>query len=343
MSSIAITICATKSYQYALTAQARSIQANISHLETGHLILVTDENPVAGILELYSDLLPGWQIHHIPLPLIDGHKNYKESAQLCISQMRSAAFSKARALKVDLCWSLDSDVLPPPNALRCMEQMLAFDGGYYGVATCPYASQGGSGFLFGRGTPQHQICEDVYEDERVIPKDLEKRLKSHRAKIDPNGEPSKDWLKIAEKLNEEIKQCPPKDNVFALNAEGWRKRGWGEQAFPAIGKGAVVPTDWCGFGCTLLSKKALDLADFIGYEGKGTEDLFVVWRKWFPNGIRIAAIPHVLCHHVIRNKDKTYTLCYAYHETEGEFVGHIRLKHLPFYSHDAGEEAIKPA
>jgi hypothetical protein len=298
---------------------------------SGHIILVTDEKPLAGILEQYTALLgDAWKIHHIPLPVRDGHTNYKEEAQLTIATMRTAAFTKARALGVEYVWSLDSDVLPPVNGLKCMLQMLAFDDNYYGVATCPYPSQGGGGFLFGRGTIQRQIAEDVSEDERTLPPELVAALADHRAK-QPQP-PDEAWITEMRRLEEEVKKCPPKGNVFELNAKGWRKRGWGEMAYPAIGKGSVVPTDWCGFGNTLMSKKALNLATFTGYEGKGTEDLWICWQCWYPHGIQIVALPHCLSHHVVRNKQKpgAYTLCYAYHETEGECVGHIRLRHIPW-------------
>jgi len=338
-SKLAITIVATKEYQYALNAQARAIQQNVLKLEGGDLILVTDKKPATGIIALYNTLLGStWQVHHIPINVTDGHPNYKENAQLTIAQLRSEAFGKARSLKVDYCWSLDSDVLPPANALRCMMDMQRFDAGYYSITTCPYVSQGGGGFLFGRGTIQRNICEDVYEDERIIPEELAIKLKEHRDIQPKDKRPSEEWITKMQLLEEELKKCQPKGNIFELNAKGWRKRGWGEMAYPAIGKGSVVPTDWCGFGCTLMNKEALSLADFSGYEGKGTEDLFVVWRKWYPNNLRICSIPHVLCAHVIRKKDKGgYVLVEGFHETEGELVGHIRQRQLPWYSHDPGE------
>ena len=159
-----------------------------------------------------------------------------------------------------------------------MVQMLAFDDGYYGVATCPYPSQGGGGFLFGRGTPQKQIADDVTEDERTLPKELQGELKKHRANLITGEKPPADWIREMQRLEEEVKKCPPEGNVFELNAKGWKKRGWGEMAYPAIGKGSIVPTDWVGMGNTLIGSKALQLADFAGYDGKGTEDLFLLWR-----------------------------------------------------------------
>jgi hypothetical protein len=51
------------------------------------------------------------------------------------------------------------------------------------------------------------------------------------------------------------------------------------------------------------------------------------------------AIPHCLCDHVIRNPGKPgqYIHLQCYHEPDGEYVGHIRLRHKPWYSFDPGE------
>ena len=38
---------------------------------------------------------------------------------------------------------------------------------------------------------------------------------------------------------------------------------------PGHWRGSVVPTDWCGFGCTLMNKRALTAAHFDGYDGRG--------------------------------------------------------------------------
>lgn len=341
---LAVTCCVTAGYNYALAAQARAVAANLAQWEGGgHIIFATDSpETVAGAVEIYRELGDEWRIHVIADRFADNPKNYKEQAQFTIAQMRTAVFSKARALRADYTWSLDSDVLPPNNALRCMIDAVSFDSNFYSVATCPYPSQGGGGFLFGRGTPQAQICDDVYDDERTIPDELKARRDALHAELE-KGKPSPELLDQWRQVRDEIKRCPAIGNVFELNAKGWRKRGWGEMAYPAIGKGAIVPTDWVGFGCTLMDKRALFLADFTGYEGRGTEDLFAVWRKWHPEGLKLAAIPHALCHHVVRKYDRSgYVLCYAYHETEGDCAGHIRLKHLPFYEMNAGE-AYDPA
>ena len=117
-----------------------------------------------------------------------------------------------------------------------------------------------------------------------------------------------------------------------MQAKGWRKRGWMDSAYPAIGRGAILPTDWVGLGCTMLNKKALSLATFEGYELKGTQDLFLCWNRWNPAGIKMCVIPHIVCSHVKRKvgKDGKRTdeieIHEAYHELGGEFDGHLRWR-----------------
>lgn len=344
---ITVTICATEKYAYALIPQARRVAAALSGQTPGTIILVGDDSCKPAIRE-YQRLLEKWAVKHIEMKGLNGNgASYKETAQLTIAQMRTAAFSTARALGADLCWSLDSDVLPRPNAFRCMKTMLEFDDGFYSVSTCPYPSQGGGGFLGGRGTPQHPILPDFYEDERQLPDDLKRELENARRKISDAGQPkgpeeakALDALhKALHDLGEKAKACPPQGNVFAMNAKRYRRRGWFDVAYPGIGLGAVVPSDWCGFGCTLMNRKALEEAQFDGYDGKGTEDLYVVWWKWHLAGLRINVIAHCPADHVIRNPGKPgqYVLQQAFHERDGECVGHLRLTSRPFYTFTPGE------
>lgn len=355
---IAITICATERYAYALTAQARRVQAAVEYAKrlTGYVIISGDNSkPVQKAVAYYKTLLPDWEVKHVHKEeLQDSHKNYKEAAQLTIAQLRTAAFTTAITLKADQCWSLDSDVLPPANALQCMQTMLDFDDGYYGISTCLYPSQGGGGFLGGRGTPEQPILPDWYEKERVIPDDLAEKLKKLRDRAKElslekvrTPDAQKELQAIGDELgalDQKIKECPPKGNVYRLNADEWEQRGWFEQAYPAVGKGAIVPTDWCGFGCALIGKKALLNAQFDGYAGQGTEDLFVCFQRWYPHTLRVNVISHCLCDHVVRNPGakegdpNRYVQCQAYHETGGKYVGHIRLRHVPFYTMDLGEK-----
>jgi hypothetical protein len=226
-----------------------------------------------------------------------------------------------------------------------MMQMLEFDDGYYSISTCPYPSQGGGGYLGGRGTPFNHILPNYYEDEVQMPEEMAKELKENRDKLKElaeNKAPDSEMEPIRKHLSEldrKIRDLPPKENVFGLNAKQWKRRGWFDNAYPALGKGAVLPSDWCGFGCTLMNKRALNFAHFDGYSGGGTEDLYIVWARWYPQGLRINVIPHCPCDHVIRNPGNPdyYVLQHAHHETEGECAGHMRIASRPFYSHEDGE------
>ena len=122
-----------------------------------------------------------------------------------------------------------------------------------------------------------------------------------------------------------VKNCPPDGNIWEVIAKhGWHPRGWMDYAYPGIGKGAIVPSDWCGLGNTLLSKRALQLADFTGYLGHGTQDLFLCWRRWRPNGLRIACVPHIAADHVKKSADGKIVHHVAFHEPEGPYEGHLR-------------------
>ena len=335
--TLAIAICATKNFTYAMCEQARRIVANLRDEPPGHVVLSGDSSAeLKNVVAEYRRLCPeGWRIHHIENRFAqDDNPHYQQSAQLLLMQLRAEAFSCARRLAVDACWSLDSDVLPPPGALRCMKTMLEFDDGYYGVSSCPYPN---SLFLGGRGTPQHPIAEDFLPHERILPDELRRAWTDFEARVQAARpeEVQKLWDDEGTPLKKKVAECPPDGNIWqVIGKHGWRMRGWLDHAYPAIGKGAVLPTDWCGFGCTLLSRRALELAHFDGYDGKGTEDLFIVWKRWHPAGLRINVITHCLCDHVIWEKKKggdasKYTLLQTYHEQTGEHVGHIRVASKP--------------
>lgn len=331
---LVVTICATKSYCYAMKSLARRVAANVASISLGDdarpsLVIVGDKSKeTQQAVDYFGELLPaGWEVGLIAKDDLGEHKNYKERAQMVIAKMRSYAFAAARKLKADYCWSLDSDVLPPANALECSIQMLKFSGGYYGVSTCPYPN---NGMIGGRGEPHNGICPNFYDDEKEIPAKLAKDLEKARAAAKQKPAVKIRQTRLAA-LEKKLKDLPPKGNVFKLNAERWRKRGWLDYAYPAIGRGSVVPIEWCGFGCTLMNRKALEHAHFEGYDGKGTEDLFICWRRWYPEGIKINCITHCLCDHVIHEKKKggdaaKYTHIQSYHETEGEYAGHIRTR-----------------
>lgn len=123
---------------------------------------------------------------------------------------------------------------------------------------------------------------------------------------------------------------------------GFRRRGWMSSAYPAIGLGAMLPTDWCGFGCTLMGRNALALAQFDGYDGSGTEDLYVVFKRWHRSGLRINTLPHLPADHVIRDPDKkgSYILLQAHHENRHpECTGHLRLERRPWFQ-QTDDEAL---
>jgi hypothetical protein len=144
---------------------------------------------------------------------------------------------------------------------------------------------------------------------------------------------------LVEALREELQKCPPKGDVFELNSRGrWRRRGWFDMAYAGIGKGAMVPVDWTGMGCTLLSARALAVSDFSGYDGKETQDLFLCYHRWGAAGLRKCAVPHALCSHVSREKNEDesqdfgkLSLLYAFHEEEGDRRGHIRFSKRNFF------------
>lgn len=339
---------ATERYAYALPNFGRRLAASLSiSQEAGGLVLfIGDESKKIkeDSHKFIADVLPShWDFKLIQLPLNDkGLKNYKEDAQLLIAQMQSVALTEARKLGASFFWSLESDVLVPHNALSVSLDILSFDNGYYDVAMCTYPSQGGGAFLGGRGSYQRQIGEDFEEEERQVPKALASKKKKHLAKKTRDEK----WVEEIREIEKEIKQCPPKGNVYELNGKSWKPRGWMEYAYPAIGKGSIVPTDWVGMGCTMLSEKALSMAHFDGYEGKGTQDLYLGWNRWKPHGLNMCVTTHAICDHVIRKRDgedqlwDDFTVVNAYHEPEGIHQGHLRQRHTPLYTFDAGEKPI---
>ena len=108
----------------------------------------------------------GWTTHIIKsVGVEDSQKAYKDDAQLIIARIQQKAFSLARGLDSDIFWSIESDILVPPNTLNVLLQALEFDDGYYGVAMVSYPN---GQFLGGRGNSQHPIAEDFKQDERII-------------------------------------------------------------------------------------------------------------------------------------------------------------------------------
>lgn len=350
---ITIATYATKRYKYALPNFGRRLASALSYSSEvgGQILFIGDESEeikVACEKYVASQLPCGWDFRLVQLPVHDDKlRNYNEDAQLLIAQMQSEALSEARRTRSSHFWSIESDVLVPYNALSVSMDILNFDNGYYDIAMCTYPSQGGGPYLGGRGTHQRQIEEDIKMDERQVPKEILKKQKDLQKKIATEKDKKKisEHIKKIREIDEEIKQCPPKGNVYELNGKKWQLRGWMEYAYPAIGKGSIVPTDWVGMGCTMLSEKALAMAHFDGYEGKGTQDLYLGWNRWKPSGLNMCVTTHAICDHVIRKRGDgdeqlwdDFVVVNAYHEPDGICEGHLRQRHTPLYTFEAGEK-----
>ena len=350
---IAITVSATRGYLYAWPQCVRAIAAAAAHHEEAHFIFSTDESKeAAAASELARGILPeGWKVSVLKHPFKDDPKDYKEAAQLRIAALQGAGLAFARKIRASMCWVVESDTIVPADALRVLEWTLSMpraDGSpHYDIAAATYPN---GLFLGGFGSRQRQIEEDFLPEERQLKPRLKLLLEKceERLKAIPrptNAKEAEEAQRVGAKeskrmgrLHALVKQCPPIGNVFELNAKGYRRRGWMDYAYPGIGYGAVVPSDWCGLGCTLLSKAALAHADFTGYEGRGTQDLFLCWERWHPAGLRIACVPHIACDHIKRKpadapKEMPEIVHYrAFHEQEGECRGHLRVRQQAFVS-----------
>jgi len=329
---LAIATYATKSYFYCWPQFLRRITAAAGHHGEAHFILATDKSDEAkqAVDAARHELPEGWRIQAVQLPLDDGGaagKDYQVEAQMRIAALQGAAFAAARKIRATALWSVEADNLVPADALRVAEwalQMPQADGSpYYEIAAVTYPN---GLFLGGNGTPQNPIAEDFTEKERRLPPRLVRALEVCRERLKTEPTSEKEGRRLG-RLHERVKKCPPEGNVFEVTAKhGWRRRGWMDFAFPGIGRGAIVPSDWCGLGCTLLSAKALALATFDGYDGRGTQDLFLCWHRWHPAGLRIVCIPHTAADHVKRDKHGKIIHHRAFHETEGEYRGHLRAR-----------------
>jgi hypothetical protein len=327
---LAITTYATQEYFYCWVPFLRRIAAAARHHNEAHFILATDTSKAAkdALEQARVELPEGWRISAINLKFeaIEREK-YKVESQLLIARLQGAAFSLARRIRATAAWSVEADVLVPADALRVSEWALSMpqaDGTpYYDIAAATYPN---SAFLGGFGTPQTPINEDFLIHERKTPSRLKKAVEACETRLRQCKDErirKKETERIT-RLNKRVKQCPPDGNIWEITAKhGWRRRGWLDFAYPAIGAGAIVPTDWCGLGCTLLSGKALALATFEGYDGRGTQDLFLCYQRWHPANLRIAAITHTPCDHVKRRDGKIVHFR-AFHETHPDYKGHLR-------------------
>jgi hypothetical protein len=339
--SLAITTYCTKNYCFALKKQIPRTIAALRYAGgyEGAMFIMAGDNSeeVKKHFMLYEDSLKslGIKCLHLVVEGLSDNRNadHQKSSNISIALMQSAAWAKARELGASELWSLESDILPESNVLRVMRGVVAMDD-WYDVVMCTYPNDG---FLGGFGTPQNWIAPNVYPEERVVDEKMKARLdarterqkKLHELKQQPSKKDIDSW----KKLDADFNALPAKGNVFALNAQRWRPRGWLEHMYPGIGLGSIMPTFWVGMGCTYMSKKALEIANFEGYNGDGTQDLFLCWRVWHPKSIRMAVSTHAICSHVKRrrngNKVETYML-HARHELGGEMHGHLRVNKVPF-------------
>lgn len=338
---LAIITAATRSYLHVWPQLIRAIATAAAHHEEAHFVFATDQSEESKRAEEFAKghLPEGWKITAIRLPITEDEKDYKEAAQIRIAQLQGAAFAFARRIKADQCWSVESDTIPTPESLRVLEWTLqmpdAVGDPYYHIAAATYPN---GLFLGGFGTPQNPIAEDFLPHERILKPRLklcldacEERIKEIKksGKREERNKAEKEMKRMG-RLRDLVKKSPPDGNIWEVTAKHeWRRRGWMDYAYPGIGLGAVVPSDWCGLGCTLLSRKALQLADFNGYEGRGTQDLFLCWQRWHPARLRIACVPHVACDHIKRRGDKIVHYR-AYHEQSAEHFGHLRQREQPF-------------
>ena len=336
MNKIATVIVGTHSYLEPLEVCLRRVKTAIDYeqCEFDHkLILVTDKSSKSKV-DRMAESFESREV--VAIDMEESGEHYKKDRQILIASLQSTGFDAARRWGCDFLWSVEADVLVPYNALSVSLDMLRFDSGYYDVSFVTYPSQGGGSFLGGYGSYSNPIAEDFLPEERELPSKLQLLMDACEKRLQDN-ELSREALekesKRCQRIRERIKRCPPKGNVFELNAKRWRRRGWLDNSHVGTGRGAVIETDWTGLGCTLMSKRAAALAQFDGYDGGGTQDLFLNWHKWHPEGLRFCCITHTLCDHVVRDEEAEggFTTLKAYHEPEGEAKGHLRYRRTPFY------------
>lgn len=332
---LAITTYCTRNYAYALQAQLPLLVAALRYAQVQDAVFILAGDDSAEVAEAAALIKAGLERIKIPFERLvlavgdNENGRHQRQSNLVIARLQNAAWHAARLHGADLLWSLESDILPQPNTLRVMMDVLAFDRGWYDVAFCTYPN---AAFLGGRGNPSRWILPSIYEEERSLSPELAERVQKREARrkelAQTRATPTEAELAEWQKVAEEVEASPPQGSVWKLNASGWRQRGWLESAYPAVGLGAVLPSDWVGLGCTLMSRRAFDLAHFTGYEGGCTQDLWLCWRAWQPMGIRMAVIPHALCSHVKLQRSADAPpkkiIMHARHELGGECHGHLR-------------------
>lgn len=338
-------VVGTESYLFAINPCLRRIRAAEHQAKTRRdidlsVILVTDKG---GANYIEDNKIPFDGV--VEIEMSEGGIRYGQEAQLLIANLQQVGLAYAIEQGSDLCWSVESDVLVPHNALSCSLDMLDFDDGYYDVSFVTYPSQSGGMFLGGYGSPQHPIEQDFLPEERDLPEEIAREYEETKAWLDnvPEGTEQKDVQERADKFHALVKDLdkyPPKGNVFELNGKKWRRRGWMDHAYPGIGRGAVLPTDWTGMGCTLMSRRAMNASSFDGYDGGGTQDLFLNQRRWAADDLKSCVITHTVCEHVVAKNDEEgrRVHAFAHHEAGGECKGHLRIQHRPYYKFDGTDK-----
>lgn len=350
MIKLAVATFATKNYCYACEAQAPLLVASLRYAEVCPsevlFIFVGDGSKEATTAFTgYEKRLKimGVSSERITLDVAcNANGKHAKASNLVIARMQNAAFDLARCHGAAAFWSLEADILPQPNALRTLMDTLAFDRGWYDVAMATYPNEE---FLGGHGDPRNWIAPNVTSEEKEVAPDLAAWLayrdRRRMAGVQPDAKEAAEWAQ----MDRDLEASPPKGNVFQLNAAGYKRRGWLPHAYPGIGLGSIVPVEWVGVGCTLLSERALNLANFTGYDGGCTQDLWLCWRAWHTAGLRIATATHAVCSHVkIREiketeakngetKDKITKqpfIHHAHHELSGVRQGHLNNDTRPW-------------
>lgn len=323
---LGIATYATQEYSYALKACLSRIVAAAGDRDVV-FVLATDT-----LDESFLQLLPtAWDARVLNVKL-QRSKDTSTVDAFLVAQLHQAAFDFLRAKGVSRCWSVESDVLVPSHALDTLEWVLEMPGRYYGVSAGTYDN---GLFIGGFGEPRNPIYMDFTPKEREIPKSLRARIEAHDAWVNrrmATGLPVHERaMRIGRLLADKASQYPPDGDIYSIiSKHGWRKRGWLDFAYPAIGQGCVVPVDWTGMGCTLMGEQAFLAADMHGFNGNGTNDLFLCYERWARMGIRIGCSTHVLCDHVKKSQSGGFEIRRAFHEDHPDMKGHIRKVTLPW-------------
>jgi len=243
---------ATKSYLYAWPQCVKHIMTAIHSYETGNFIFATDESKEGkdAASFLGKQLPENWRLHVIHLPITDDtSENYKKNAQLRIARLQGSTLDLARKLKTDLFWSVESEVLVPPDALKISEWVLNIPDNYYDIAMVTYPN---GAFLGGRGTYTHPIEEDFLPHERKMKSRVLNTWKARKKRVDDlsltnlNGKQpvtkeefierrskvEKEFKKL-HRLEQMIKKYPPDGNIFEV--DGLRIYQWHMTVFAFTG------------------------------------------------------------------------------------------------------------